>query len=162
MIPRKVRLEDLPRVLELNERALPHVNSIRLEDMRWFLENAPYFRLTESKRGKIAGFLIALTPGLDYGSENYRWFSETFDAFYYIDRVVVDETVRGQGIGKVLYQDVIKRARALAPRLTCEVNSRPPNPGSMAFHASFGFREIGVQETEGGKKEVSLMSLDLD
>lgn len=162
MTPRKVRLNDLHHVLELNEQALPHVNSIGLSDMQWFMESAPYFRVIEDENKKITGFLIALTPGLDYGSDNYRWFSRKFDSFYYIDRVVVDGTSRRQGVGKVLYQDLIETARGIAPRVTCEVNARPPNPGSMAFHAGFGFREVGTQETEGGKKEVSLMSLDLD
>lgn len=151
---------DLPAVLDLNERALPHVNSITLEDMAWYLEKAPYFKLIESLEKQISGFLIALEPGLDYGSDNYRWFSSNYDCFFYVDRVVIGETARGQGLGGKLYRDVIKVAQKMAPRLTCEVNSRPPNPDSMAFHNRFGFKPVGIQETEGGKKEVTLMSLE--
>ncbi|NNE42793.1 MAG: GNAT family N-acetyltransferase, partial [Gemmatimonadetes bacterium] len=44
-----------------------------------------------------------------------------------------------------------------APMITCEVNTRPRNDGSLRFHARLGFREVGTQETEGGAKAVSLL-----
>ena len=46
--------------------------------------------------------------------------------------------------------------------MTCEVNLRPPNPGSMAFHRAMGFDEVGTQNTEGGSKTVSLLVKRLD
>ena len=152
---------DLQDVLTLNQNALPHVSSVELADMRRFLDKAAYFKVAGSDTGILNGFLIALGPGLDYASENYRWFCDTYDEFLYIDRIVIAENTRGQGLGKVFYKDVIETARTLAPRLTCEVNSRPPNPQSMAFHEHFGFAAVGTQATEGGTKEVSLLSLDL-
>lgn len=153
--------DDLPLVLELNQKALPHVNSLVLDDMREFLEQATYFKVTANQNGGLDGFLIALKPGLDYGSDNYRWFSNAFDDFLYIDRVVIAPSARGQGLGSQLYRDVIEAAQSLAPRLTCEVNSRPPNPQSMTFHERFDFVPVGTQQTEGGTKEVSLLSLEL-
>jgi predicted GNAT superfamily acetyltransferase len=33
------------------------------------------------------------------------------------------------------------------------------NQGSILFHEKYGFTQVGTQETDGGKKEVSLMSL---
>ena len=149
--------DDLPEVLALNQKALPHVSSVALEDMQRFLEQAAYFKVI----GSLKGFLIALRPGLDYASDNYRWFSNNFDDFFYIDRIVIAEDARGRGLGSQLYKDVISTARGCAPRLTCEVNSQPPNPQSMAFHTGFGFSSVGSQRTEGGTKEVSLLSLDL-
>ena len=41
--------------------------------------------------------------------------------------------------------------------LTCEVNLKPPNPGSIVFHQQLGFAEVDQQETEQGAKRVSLM-----
>jgi predicted GNAT superfamily acetyltransferase len=149
--------DDLPEVLALNQKALPHVNSVALKDMQRFLEQAAYFKVI----GSLKGFLIALRPGLDYASDNYRWFSNNFDDFFYIDRIVIAEDARGRGLGSQLYKDLISTARSCAPRLTCEVNSQPPNPQSMAFHTGFGFASVGSQRTEGGTKEVSLLSLDL-
>ena len=47
--------------------------------------------------------------------------------------------------------------RGFAPVLTCEVNLRPPNEGSIAYHERHGFKRVGTQETEGGSKEVAMM-----
>ena len=44
--------------------------------------------------------------------------------------------------------------------LFCEVNVRPRNDVSLDFHASLGFREVGQQDTDGGKR-VSLLALDV-
>ncbi len=161
MTIRDTHPDDLAEVLALNQKALPHVSSVALEDMQRFLEQAAYFKVACDPAGDLQGFLIALMPGLDYASDNYRWFSKTFDDFFYIDRIVIAENARGQGLGSLLYKDVIETARSHAPRLTCEVNSKPPNPLSMAFHERFDFAPVGTQQTEGGTKEVTLLSLDL-
>jgi len=160
MSPRNALAGDLGAVLDLNQQALPHVSSVDLKDMQRFLDQAAYFKVIDAAKDGLAGFLIALKPGLDYGSDNYRWFAEAYDDFFYIDRVVIARQARGQGLGSLLYRDVIDVARRQSPRLTCEVNSRPPNPQSMAFHRRFGFTSVGSQATEGGKKEVSLFSLE--
>jgi uncharacterized protein len=157
MIIRNALPDDLAVLLDLNQKALPHVNSIEIGDMERFLEQAAYFKII----GDLDGFLIGLKPGLDYASDNYRWFSDAFEDFYYIDRIIIAEGARGQGLGNLLYEDIIETARTHTPRLTCEVNSRPPNPHSMAFHQRFGFAPVGTQKTEGGTKEVTLLSLDL-
>jgi predicted GNAT superfamily acetyltransferase len=47
------------------------------------------------------------------------------------------------------------------PVLFCEVNVRPRNETSLAFHEAIGFREVGQQDTDGGTKRVSLLALDL-
>ncbi len=161
MKPRNATNEDLSAVRALNETALPHVNSVTLEEMKRFLRQATYFKVIEDEEKGILGFLIALKPGLDYASENYRWFSRNFDDFLYIDRIVVAVDGRGLGLGSLLYSDLIENARNLASRVTCEVNSQPPNPQSMAFHTKFGFITVGSQATEGGSKEVALMSINL-
>ena len=144
MTLRNALFDDLPRLLDLNESALPHVNSIELGDMEWYLEIAAYFKVVENPNSDLLGFMIALNPGLEYSSDNYRWFSDAFDDFYYIDRIIISES-----------------ARSHTPRLTCEVNTRPANPQSMTFHQRFGFTPVGTQQTEGGTKEVTLLSLEL-
>ena len=50
-----------------------------------------------------------------------------------------------------------KISKELTPILTCEVNLKPPNDGSILFHEKYGFEQVGTQETDGGEKEVSLM-----
>ena len=157
---RAVSLGDLATVRLLNEAALPHVNSLTLAQFDWFRVHAPYFRIAE-QAGDIVGFLTALTPELSYASPNFEWFQANRDRFVYVDRIVVAESARGSGVGRQLYHDLAEFAAPFADLLTCEVNIRPPNPGSVLFHERMGFREVGRQETDGGAKEVLLMERPL-
>ena len=101
---------DLETVLALNEASVPHVNSIDLDQMRWFASNAFYFRVARVDE-KFAGFLIGLGPGLDYGSENYRWFCDHYGDFGYVDRVAVDKSARRLGVASRLYDDFADELR---------------------------------------------------
>jgi len=156
MIVRAAVETDLPAILDMNETAVPHVNGIPLSQLEWFLASAPYFRVA-ALEDRIAGFLIALTRGLAYDSLNYRWFQDRYPTFMYVDRIVTAEWARRRGVGQALYADLFAFTETVAPIVTCEVNLRPNNEGSLAFHRRFGFTEVGTQDTEGGKKTVSLM-----
>ncbi len=107
----------------------------------------------------LIGIVIAMVPGRQYSSENYRYFSGRSSSFLYIDRIVVDASVRGVGLGRTLYQRAFELARdAGFAEVTCEVNVVPPNPESMAFHSRMGFVEVGRQRTKGGSVEVALLA----
>jgi len=147
---------DLDAVLELNAGAVPDVNLVSMDTLRRLREQACYFKVAKSD-GRVVGFLLALPEGAAYESINYRWFSARHPTFVYIDRIVVDPRFQREGVGRRLYADLETMARARAPVLACEVNLRPPNAGSMKFHESFGFEEVGQQDTEGGTKRVRLM-----
>jgi predicted GNAT superfamily acetyltransferase len=83
-----------------------------------------------------AAFLLAFDQDADYDSPNFLWFRERFDSFLYVDRVIVSKTHRRAGLGRLLYEDLFRRAEYFAfPRVACEVNIVPPNPASDAFHA---------------------------
>jgi len=155
-----VTAADLERVLALNEAAVPHVNSIDLEQIRWFADNAFYFKVATIDDKRV-GFLIGLRPGLDYRSENYRWFCGNYDDFGYVDRVAVDESARRFGVASRLYEDFASLLEGVVPYMTCEVNVRPPNESSMRYHEQHGFRRVATQETEGGSKEVALLEKKL-
>lgn len=152
--------EDLAIIRLLNESEIPHVNSIDTDGFVWFLEKADYFRVARDG-DLLAGFLIGFLPGRPYDSLNYKWFSERYSSFLYVDRIVVSPEARGRGVGQSLYTDFARFASGKAERLTCEVNVRPSNEGSLRFHHAFGFVEVGRQETEGGSKEVCLMAREL-
>lgn len=90
------------------------------------------------------GFLIGFAAGDDYDGGHFRWFRERYDAFLYIDRIVIADHRRRHGLGRRLYDDLLARAATLGlPCIACEVNLVPPNPVSDRFHASFGFAEVG-------------------
>jgi predicted GNAT superfamily acetyltransferase len=148
--------DDLQNLLELNQSNLPHVGSISMPDLEHLYCQAVYFRIAEFER-KTAGFLIAFEPEADYGSLNFLWFKRHYNAFIYIDRIVVTPEVRRQGIAVRLYRDIEHfAADRKIPTLACEYNLRPNNEVSRRFHQRYGFNEVGTQETENGKKTVSL------
>ncbi len=158
---RDARDADLAAVHAINEAAVPHVNSISLGRFQDFTRSAAYFRIA-SLGNHVAGYLVAFAPGAPYDSVNCLWFRERYGNFIYIDRIAVAARARRNGVASGLYRDLIDFARPRTGLLTCEVNSRPPNADSAAFHERFGFREVGTQETEGGSKSVSLMAVELN
>jgi predicted GNAT superfamily acetyltransferase len=107
---------------------------------------------------EVVGFLLAVEPGKDYDSENYRFFESRGLPHFYIDRIVLGEASRGKGLGKQLYAALFDEASRLGyGRITCEVNLKPENPISLAFHTAMGFVDVGVQETKGGSVIVQLL-----
>lgn len=148
---------DLEDILCLNEASVPAVNSVDLELMRWFAENAAHFRVAE-KDDRFAGFLIGMRPGTTYASPNYRWFCARYTDFGYIDRVAVAAGAQRLGVATALYRDFEASLRPGIDVLTCEVNIEPPNESSMRFHEAFGFRTVGTQTLENGRKRVALMA----
>ena len=152
--------DELPDILKMNQEALPAVSSVSIEDMKHFLNIVDYFR-TLKVENKIAGFLIAMSPGKNYSSLNYKWFEKTYNSFMYVDRIVIDTNYHRNGLGTSFYNDLETFSIGKSSRITCEVNIRPKNEGSMIFHKTYGFEQVGTQTTEEGKKEVSLMNYKL-
>mgnify|MGYP000013879934 FL=1 len=159
---RPVSAADHPRLLELNNQAVPAVPTETLESMAELLEVSQWSVVAEDGNGVVQGAVITVSPGAEYHSENYRYFEETFDQHFYIDRVFVDQAARSGGIGRVLYRAVEDESRRLGiPAVTCEVNLEPPNPQSLAFHHREGFRDLDTQSTKGGSVVVQLMVKDV-
>ncbi|MDH3753472.1 MAG: GNAT family N-acetyltransferase [Acidimicrobiia bacterium] len=159
---RPVEARDLDQLLEINNASIPAVNALRRDDLAWFAERASWFTVAEH-HDAIAGYLIGLHGPLEYDSPNWRTFSTRFGTdFVYVDRVVVDPSMRRAGVGRLLYQAFADHGRALGVRRVCaEVNVRPHNGPSLRFHRRFGYRPVGEQDTDGGTKRVQLLSLDL-
>ena len=102
-----------------------------------------------------AALLIALDQDAEYGSVNFKWFQSRRRRFVYVDRVVVSERARGQGLATCLYRDLFARARVAGhDHIVCEINLDPPNRGSDAFHEEMGFVEVGRAELRPGGKIV--------
>jgi predicted GNAT superfamily acetyltransferase len=151
----RIEPEDYDAVLALNEESVPHVNLIGAAELQWFVENAACTRIVKID-DRLAGFLIGLRPGLEYASPNYQWFCDNYDDFAYIDRVIVSTWARRRGVADALYA-AFSSSQSDAPVMTCEVNIRPSNEGSMLFHKQMGFRQVSSHEIDGGDKEVALM-----
>jgi uncharacterized protein len=149
---------DLPALVAINDAAHPAVPITPAEELAELVAMSRLALVADD--GEPAGFVIALAPGLPYASENYTWFSARSPDFLYVDRIVLHPRLQGQGVGPRLYGAVEDAARADgATEITCEVNVRPPNPGSLAFHTRLGFTEVGRQVTKGGSTEVALLAM---
>ena len=127
----------------INEEGLPGTGQVSQEALADLLDLA-VLSLGAYQQGTLVGFVICLPPGTRYGSPNYAWFNTKLDAFIYVDRIAVSEKHRNQGVGTMLYQQVVSSSEDSGVPVAAEVNSKPPNPGSMRFHHRFGFEEIGV------------------
>lgn len=143
-------------ILQLNEGAVPHVNSIPLHMLSKLADESRHFLVAFNKK-EVAGFVLALDEKADYESPNFRYFCNEFRRFMYVDRIVVNPDFQRLGIGRLLYDTLLQRIGDI-PVLTCEVNIKPPNPDSLAFHERLGFTGIGEQDTENGAKRVKLMA----
>lgn len=150
---RTVNKADLSTVLKLNEKAIPAVNKINERDLEWFLEKAEVFIVGEVNM-EIVGFMIVLSPGLDYESLNYKYFIGNYKSFSYVDRIVIDSDYQHKGHGSTFYKYL--ELQTSAPVICCEINIEPLNEQSIAFHAHNNFKEVARQVTEDGNKMVSL------
>lgn len=155
----KIARSDFDAVLELNAASVPHVNLIGDDELQWFTDHAAFVRVVKID-DRFAGFLIGLRPGSNYASPNYRWFCDHYADFAYVDRVAVSQWARRKGIAESLYA-AFADSQPGVPVMTCEVNLRPPNEGSMRFHERQGFRQVSSQQIDGGEKEVALMEKSL-
>jgi predicted GNAT superfamily acetyltransferase len=142
---RDVAPADLPAMLGINNAAVPAMNTLDPADLAWLVDHAGYARVAEAD-GEIIGFLIALPPGTQYASANYRWFGERYASFLYIDRVAIAAPARGRGIGSAMYADLSRVAAGRYECLLAEVNAEPPNPESVRFHERNGFIHVGELE----------------
>ncbi|WP_152649884.1 GNAT family N-acetyltransferase [Demequina globuliformis] len=160
---RVMRPADLDTVLRLNNEAAPAVNELDRDSLTQLRDMCDVALIAANRDGDIIAFLLSLAGGQDYDSENYRWFEQRRVRHQYIDRIVVAGPARGTGVGRAMYESVFERARERsATEVNAEVNLRPANPRSMAFHERLGFRQIGEQETKGNTVRVAMLSRAVD
>ena len=148
---RSIEPADLDRILEINQANVPDVGSVDAERLSYLVAESP-IALAVVADGDIVGFCLVMPPDCAYDSVNYRWFTERYDDFMYLDRVAFAVDAQGRGLGTLLYAEVDRLMvdRGGASRLALEVNVDPPNEPSLAFHARRGFAEVGQQDTPYG------------
>jgi predicted GNAT superfamily acetyltransferase len=139
--------DDVEPMWSINEQGLPGTGQVSPQELVSLLDFAT-LSLGLFDRDTLLGFVICLPPGTAYGSLNYAWFNQRYDAFLYVDRVAVATDQRNKGIGSMLYEQVARHAGEQNIPVAAEVNSEPPNPGSVRFHHRFGFEEVGVLRHE--------------
>jgi predicted GNAT superfamily acetyltransferase len=154
---RDARASDRPALLALNLASLSELSE--LDDARLaYLLSIAHLALVAEDGGDVIAFALAIAPGTDYDSRNYRWFAERFERFLYLDRIAVERGRRRQGVGARLYDAMEAAAREFG-RMVCDVNLEPRNDASLAFHTQRGYRQIS--RLEHPEKVVALMSKEL-
>ncbi len=106
--------------------------------------------------GEIAAFVLTFAPGSAHDSLDFQWFVSTYaDRFLHLDRIVVAQAYRRQGVATSVYR-AVERAAKPFDRLVCRVQSDPPDDASLAFHAARGFVEVGKLRRPNGTTSAML------
>ena len=144
---------DVEAMWAINEEGLPGTGQVSPAELIALLDLAS-FAVGAFEDDSMLGFVICLPPQTTYGSLNYAWFNQRYDAFLYVDRIAVATDHRNRGVGSALYSQVIAEANQQAVPVAAEVNLVPPNPGSVRFHHRFNFVEVGT--LDHGEKSVTM------
>jgi uncharacterized protein len=138
-------------LLALNNTHVPELSWLQPRRLEFLIEHA----FTARRIGHLDAFIVAFDQDAPYDSPNFLWFRDRYARFVYVDRIVVAPWARGRGHARLLYRDLFDQAtKAGHEQVVCEVNARPPNPASQAFHAALGFAEVGRASIRDGNKTV--------
>jgi len=152
---RPATVADHAAVLALNNSQVPHVNALTADEFETIVALSAHFTVAEDPEG-LLGFVLCIPSGTSYWSGNYQWFSERYERFLYLDRVVVSPRLQRSGVGRAIYNDLHRAQAEHWPRIALEVNVRPPNPISIAFHQAMGYDAVGLREYADGANAVQM------
>lgn len=138
-----IRPDHYPQILKINQTFVHWLSPLDAAGLKTILALAHYAKQIDDAQAILIGY----DHGADYDHKNLSWLRARFDAFFYIDRIIIDSAAQGKGYARALYEDFETEARRKGlPRLVCEVNTKPDNPGSHRFHEKMGFEPIGDVE----------------
>ena len=143
---------DLAAVLRLNEASVEVLSPLDAGRLRLLLSLCEMALIAEIKAG-VVGFMLVFAERSSYDGEAYRWFDDNYDNFLYVDRIIIDESVRGQGLARSFYEQLIDEAHQQNKScLLAEIDIEPPNEASLKFHQQFGFVEVDRLTYAKGKQ----------
>lgn len=128
-------------LLNMNAEFVHWLSPLDQPKLDYILQRATYQR----QINQADGILLGYGHEVNYPDhKNLTWLKQHLSDFFYIDRVIIKRRAHGQGLGYALYQDVTNFAVQQGYKwIACEVNTRPNNPASHAFHLKMGFKAIG-------------------
>lgn len=138
---RPIQHDDFDQIIEINQSNLEGVGPLDHESLSMLVKQAEH-ALTVDDGGQLAGFVITLPTGATYESSRYQWFEERLDDYLYLDRIVVADTHRRQGVASRLY-DVVEQDLPVA------LEVYETNQVSLAFHRNRGYEKVGELVHEG-------------
>ncbi|MCW2831405.1 MAG: acetyltransferase, family [Aeromicrobium sp.] len=134
---------DFDAIVHLNQNALEGVGPLDSESLSLLVKMADQALVVDAGDGDIAGFVITIPPGAEYDSSRYRWFEgELVDDYVYLDRIVVSQDHRREGVASRLYEEI-------EGELPIALEVYETNDVSIAFHESRGFEPVGTMDHDG-------------
>ena len=146
---------DIRLLYELNQQNIPELGSLDDADQLKSLIEIAFLTIILKHKNQIIGFCLLFREGSSYNSPNYIYYNTKYDKFIYVDRVVVSSDFTNNGGGKLIYNQVFKIAVEENLTVCCEVNEKPLNEISLAFHKKLGFYK--THEKEYPKKKVAFL-----
>jgi len=140
-----VPLNDAALLLDINNAALPDIGELNIHKAQWLVDHCELPGLVRLD-GRAAGIVVVLNDRCGYDSDFYRWFTDRYENFLYIDRIVVAHWARGQGVARQLYEAIDAAAQARSQAIAADVYCQPPNTPSLNLHHTMGFEEVGRQD----------------
>ena len=136
---------DLEEIWNINQENIPEVGDVpNLDRLKKLIDWSSH--LIVVRDNDISGFIILMREGQNYDSLNYKFFNSQSFPFLYVDRIAIKDGHRRKGLGRMIYEKTIDIAKDLDVSTCCEVNTIPRNDPSLAFHDTFGFREVGTKD----------------
>ena len=145
---RPIEHHDLDPIVDLNQAALEGVGPLDYESLALLVKQSDQ-ALVLDDGGQVGGFVITLPTGATYDSSRYEWFEDRLDDFVYLDRIVVAETHRRQGVASRLYD-------AVEADLPVALEVYDTNAPSLEFHRRRGYEQLGELE-HAGKRNLMLL-----
>ena len=106
----------------------------------------PYYQPRAIYKGsEVVGFLM-------YGSLCYEGRPEEYDIF----RLMVDRKFQGLGIGRKAMDLTISEIKEKGSAKKITICYNPENPIAKDFYASFGFKEVGIDDDDEMIAEIKL------
>ena len=136
---------DLEEIWNINQENIPEVGDVpNLDRLKKLIDWSSHLIIVRDN--DISGFIILMREGQNYDSLNYKFFNSQSFPFLYVDRIAIKDGHRRKGLGRMIYEKTIDIAKDLDVSTCCEVNTIPRNDPSLAFHDTFGFREVGTKD----------------
>jgi predicted GNAT superfamily acetyltransferase len=156
MMIRQATPTDFESILSLNDVEVEYTSPMDLARIQSLDTLASYHKVAVID-GAVMGFLIAFDHSVQFENDNFKWFADRYDTFVYIDRIVISENAKGQGVGRALYEDLFSQATEQKIEVVgCEFNLIPLNEASAAYHQKMGFHQVGTREYEESGKVVAM------
>ena len=130
-MPRTIEpLTDAHLLLALNNPAVPDVGELSLDKAGWRADHCvlPGMAMLDDQ---VAGIVVALSDHCGYNCDFYRWFTDRYTNFLYINRVIVPAWACGRGVATALYQATEQAAHEQGLAIVSDVYSEPPNTPSL-------------------------------